>query len=397
MTTRTAVPTTDSILAAALNRFYELRPRSFDHINFRTGRYWQPFLGYRAQIALNILRLAGLVRDSFATTAKGAALVEWVASECAESPDVNETTAVGSVTIGRGPGSTLAGGDIPKGSRITRAASTISSVTVQAAVYETLADAHFDLGQTTPVTIPIAASRAGEQSNHPILVPAPALDFSLPTLFDRKLTVTAFDAAGGSDKMQDPVIRRFARAVTPGLYGPTRDASVLGALRTPGVQHCIVYDDPGTGTNTILVADESWASSSRLSAQVEQGMRDAGLIGFGCRVAAVGVRNQIVSVDATVRLRTPGLLVDPTEIAEAIRVASRAYFDDRADWNVWKFSSLKGAIVRSHQGVLNCTAVSVKTANGEELREISAVDFSKEQFHYLLASNAMRLTFLGPT
>ncbi len=397
MTTRTAVPTSDKILAIALQRFYALRPRSFEHINLRSGRYWQPWLGFRAQIATNIARLSRLVTDSFASTAKGEALIAWVASECAESPDTAETTAIGSLTIGRGDGSTNPAGDIPKGTRFPRAQSTSASVTIEPAVYETLTDAHFDVDQTTPVTIPIRATRPGAHANHPIVIPELAHGVSTPTLFDPTLEVTAFEAAGGAGKMIDGVILRFAKAATPGLYGPTRAASTFGALRTPGVRHCIAFDDPLTGTQRIVAADESWASSSRFSALVERSMFDDGLIGFGCKVSPLGVRNKLISVDLTVRLRDRSYLSDTTVVDEAIKKATRAYFDDRADWNVWKASGLKGAIVRAHRSILNCTSVLVKdTSDSSTLSEIVSPNYTQEQFHYQLANNAMRISYLGP-
>lgn len=400
------IPKPAAILRPALERFYKLRPAAFQHINLGTGVYWHPFLGMRAQTAKMLERLSSLVAANRLNSAEGTELLEYVASEFDALPDTDPTTSVGEMSFVRTT-STVAG-DILKGTRFFRKANATTQVPILPATYETLADVHFEVGQTVAGPVPIQAVQTGSDSNHPILatsrpgsgaaIPVPPHGVaSLSTLFDRTLTVSTFSAAGGSKGVEDEHVRTFAKAFARGQYGPNDAASRLGGLRAPGAGHVLTFDLPATGVAKVLVADESWASSPRWVKSVQQSMYDADYVGFGCKVAFDVVTNLVISVDATVILRDVNYASDTVEIDAAISDAVRSYFDDRQDWNVWKTDMLQSVIGRSHPKIFSCSSVVVRDVNGDAVGEIASPDYTLPQFHYLLAANAMRLTYTGPT
>lgn len=397
MSDKPIIPTADQVIGTALDKFYGLRPQSFQHINLRTGVSWHPFLAYRAQAALVIKRLAALVAANRLSTAEGVDLLEYVASEYEAVAETGRTFAIGEATFSR-PATVLAG-DIPKGTRLVRAANLTTQIPLRAAEYETLIDAHFDVGQATCGPIPIRAISDGVAANHPIRTDSipHGVKISSGRLFDPGVTVSAFSAAGGAEGVDDSYVRRFAKAFSKGQYGPTSDASRYGALRSTGARNILVYDLPGTGTQHVLVADANWASSDRWAATVQQSLYDDELVGFGCKVVVLKVRNKVITLVATVRLRDTTFLSETTEVDEAIRKACRQYFDDRSDWNIWKSSPLRAAITRSHPKILHCTSVTVKDVTGATISEITSPDYNAEQFHYFLANNAVSVAYLGPS
>ncbi len=164
-----------------------------------------------------------------------------------------------------------------------------------------------------------------------------------------------------------------------------------------GPTHVLTFDLADSGTAKVLVADESWASSTRWVKSVQQSMYDGDYVGFGCKVSFDTITNLVVSIDATVILRDLNYAADTTDIDVAIAAAVRSYLDDRKDWNVWKTDTLKSVIGRAHPKIFNCSEVTMKDANGNTVSEIESVDYTLPQLHYYLASNAMRLTYAGPT
>jgi len=387
--------TADKILTPVLTKFYELRPNAQKHINLRSGVYWHPFLGYRGQAARAIVQLVDLVKNGRLSTAEGEALLDLVESEFDTLIDTTPTFARGEMSLTRS--STIVAGDVPKGTRFSRPANLTTQIPVAAATYETLANAHFNVGQATVTGIPIQALTAGAAANHPIRTDVVAHGVAGSGLFDPSLTVSAFSTAGGSDKPGDNYVRQFARAYSLGQYGPTADASRYGALLSTGVRYMLAFDLPGTGTQKILIADQSWGSSSRWAAQVQQSIYDADLIGHGCKVVVDQVRNKVITVEATVALRDRQYRTETLDVDEAIRKAARSYFDDRPDWNVWNTTSLKGAITRAHAKILNCSAATVKDVTGATLTQITTPDYNSEQFHYYLANSAVVITYQDPT
>lgn len=392
------IPTADAIIEPVIAKIIEKRPKSAQYLNSRTGVYWHPVLGYRAQAAMMLKRLAQLAAERRLKTATGKALLDYVASEYDAVPETDKTYAEGTITLGRGDGETFPGGDYPKGTRITRSAYTSYGVSLESAEYETLADAHIDVSSSVSVTIPIRATRTGAHANHPLLLASdPAQKITIPNLV-ANVIVTDFQVGGGSEGADDTFVRLFARAYSRGQFGPISSASKLGALSATGVRHLLVYDVPTTGTQHVLVADSSWGSSERWAGAVQQSIYDNDLVGFGCKVVVDRLRNQVISVDATISLRDATYLAETTEIDLAVQKAVRSYFDDRVDWNLWNADSLKAAITRAHTKIYSCSSVTVRDAtSGAALDERTSPDYSSEQYHYYLASNAMKLTYVGPS
>ncbi len=399
MTDRIILPTADVVIAPVVAKIIEKRPNSAPYLNGRTGVYWHPVLGFRGQAAKMLQRLSLLAAERRLKTAEGKALLDYVASEFDTVPETDKTFAEGTVTLGRGTDPEFPGGDYPAGTRITRSSYTFLGVTLPSAEYETLTDAHIDVNSTAPVVIPIRAIRAGAHADQPILLGDNLLTeaISLPPLVDN-VVVTGFEAGGGSEGPDDPFVRQFARVFASGQYGPTSDASRLGALSATGVRHYLVFDEPVGGTQTVLIADSQWGSSDRWAGIVQQSIYDAELVGFGLNVYVRRVRSKVITVDAAVSLRSGTYLADTTEIDIAVQQAVRSYFDDRLDWNTWNAASLRAAIGRAHKKVYSCSSVVVRdAATGVALPEILSPDYSTEQFHLELASNAMKLTYAGPS
>ncbi len=396
MTEQIIIPTADVIVTPVLEKLYELRPRSFKHLNYRGGIYWHPVLAYRAQTAFMLKRLGMRVASNRLATAEKSELIEYVASEYDALPDTGKTFAVGELTFVR-TASTVAG-DIPKGTRFSRAANLTTQIPLLSAEYEILSDVHFEIGQTTAGPVAIKAIREGSDSNHPIRVGETiAHGVTAGGLFDSTIVVNTFSVAGGSEIPDDPYVRRYATSFAQGQYGPTSSATRLGALKSTGVRNVLVYDIPGSGTEVALIGDSSWASSPRWAAAVQQNMYDNDLIGVGCKVVVSGVTNIVVSVQAIVALRDTNYLTETTDIDNAIRAAVASYLNERKDWNVWKTDGLKAAISGAHPKVFNCSSAIMKDTTGAIVEEIVSPDYTRTQYHYYLSNGAVDIAYVGPS
>lgn len=404
--------TPDQILADGLNKFYALRPRAQEHIDFRTGNYWHLFAAQRAQIAYALSRVGNMLSKN-SLEATGADLVDFINSEYTQvlSQDLDGTRAIGSVTFVRSGldalGNPAAFGVIPKGTRLSREAGLAAAIPYVAAEYETTVDCRMDYGAGTSVPVPIRAVGIGAKYNQPkrYLKDNPQLKIS-GTLFDTTIITDFFYAAGGSDPIGSSVnfnpinadeanefLRTFAVAFARGQYGPTRDASIYGAIRGTGGRHALTYDDPVAGVQNIVVADSSWASSPEWCASIEQSITDAGLVGFGCRINVIGVENKVVSVSANVTLRDWAFVTDTSEIDKAIAAAVQSYFDDRPDFSTIRNHALKNAISRAHSKILKCSAVTVAYAPDSSV----IVDTTTPAYlHYYLTGQTVNTTYTGP-
>lgn len=402
MTDLILVPTADTILRPALEKIYVLRPRSFDHLNYRTGVWWHPFVGFKAQTSLMLRRLGLRVASNRLSTATKQDLLDYVASEYDAVPETDKTFASGECTFIRAasvpaPGTEPAG-DIPQGTKLSRAGNLTTQIPIKVAQYEILSDVHFDVGQLVSVPVAIRAIQAGANANHPIrhgeTIPH---GVNVTSLFDPNITVNTFSVAGGSEGAEDPYVRSYAKAYALGQYGPTEAASRYGALRATGARNILVFDLPGTGTEQVLVADSSWASSTRWTAGVQQSLYDNDLIGVGCKVIVSGVQNIVVSVICTVILRDVNYQTETTEIDNAIRKAVASYLNDRADWNVWKVDGLKAAITRAHPKIFNCSSAIMKNSANQTVSEITTPNYNLPQYHFYLANGAVKITYQGPS
>lgn len=410
--------TPDEIIAPGLAKLAELRPQSFQHLNYRTGVYWHILAGQRACVARALSRVAELLAANRLSTT-GQDLIDYVNSEFTEilGSDLDGNLATGEIVLTRpaltdtGTPAPLLAGNIPKGQRFIRPANLTALVPFENAEYVTIADYHFVAGQTVSAPIPIEAVRTGATYNHPVTTNpvAHGVTNSGAPLFDTTLKVTGFSAGGGSDAFGSAVnfqplnaddanefVRRFARAYSKGQYAPTDKAAIYGALRGTGARHVITYDDPAKSILKVQIADGAWASSDRWARLVQQSIYDANLVGFGCVVNVVGTRNKVISATANVTLRDWNYTTDTAEIDDAIRTAVADYFNDRPDWNIWKSRALKNAVTRAHKKILKCSSITVFDEYGAVLSEIASPNYTQEQFHYYLPSKAVTITYVGP-
>lgn len=405
-----AMKTPDQILSAGITKLVELRPRALDHVNLRTGVYWHPFAAQRAMIALALQRVSAML-EANTLQASGQDLVDYINSEYTQilSQDLEGTQAVGDVYFVRNTGPLLAG-DIPKGTRITRQAYENGPINWPAADYVTLADVHVNAGAAF-VSVAVQATTVGAGPNCPRR--ASGLSDYKYTVAGRPLFDTAFQptellASGGADPIGTAVgfrpvdlesanefLRKYALAFSKGSSGPTRDAAIYGAIRGTGGRFALTYDDPDNGALVIAVADSSWSSSPRWCAAVQQSIFDAGLVGFGCRIDVRPVRNKVVYATANITLRDWSFTTDTLAIDEAIRDAVQSYFDDRPDFNVIRNHALKNAITRAHPKILKCSSVTLVDEQGAPITDVS-LDYTVEQFHYLLPAKAVTTTYIGP-
>lgn len=378
------------VIEPALQTFYTLRPGSFAFINLGQGVYSWPFEGWKSQIGLELNNCAQLVKNCRLPTAEGQALVELVASEFDEEPSLLPTFAMGEVTLTR-VGSVL-GGVIKKGTRFARPA-LAEPFDVRGAEYETTVDRAVIAGQTS-VTIPIVATSSGAKSNQP-LTGSTATGLQIADrIFGNNWTVSSFTVAGGSDGLTDRDVRKLAKAAALGKFGPTKSAAVLGALRAMGVKNYLTRTDTTTGTLDVYIADSSWASSDRWCSAVTQALYNQEQVGFGCKVRCQKVTNRVVTVSCTVTLRDHHLLDDTSAYDAVVRAAVRDYFDNHEDWNVWKTSGLKSAIIKSSRDIVNASSIVVKMLDGTTLTEVSPTD---PVYHYYLTDNGMSVTYTSPT
>ncbi len=353
-----------------------------------------------------MLRRLGLrVAANRLSTATGQDLLEYVASEYDAVPETDKTFAIGEITFIRPlrvspltPGTEPAG-DIPKGTKISRAGNLITQIPVKIAQYEILSDVHFNVGQlTSSAPVAIRAIQAGAAANHPIRAgESIPHGVTIPGIFDPNIAVATFSAGGGSEGVSDPYVRSYAKAFSVGQYGPTEAASRYGALRASGVRNILVFDLPGTGTEQVLIGDSNWASSARWAAAVQQSLYDNDLVGVGCKVVVSGIQNVVVSVEVVVTLRDTNYLTETTEIDNAIRDAVASYLNDRIDWNIWKTEGLRAAIARCHPKVFTCSSAIMKDTANTIIPEIGTPDYNSTQYHYFLSNGAAKITYQGPS
>ncbi len=391
--------TPDEIIGPAIVEFVSLRPNSLRHINYGEGVYSYVFAGWRAQASLALRRLAFAAKSNRLGLSEGTDLRELVSSEFNTPEDLRPTTAVGEARLIRTTGSMLKG-TIPKGTRFLRPQVEVPPFPLAAASYESIADVTVATGSQT-ATVLIRAVQVGSIANSPLILRtgidptegmAAGLDIS-DTLFDTAFTVSGYTACGGSDGATNADIRRFAKAFASGQYGPTMGELVAGCLRNTGAKHIVAIDDQDTAQAMVYIADQNWASGDRWASIVEQSLHDNDYVGFGCSVSVQTLRNIIVNVVATVRLRDKRYLSDTSGIDSNIRKAVRGYFDDRPDWNVWKTAGLRAAIARADRRILSCPSAIVRDSDDATMAETTP---SSDVVHYYLADNAVTVTYQAP-
>jgi len=364
------VPNPDRCATAAIDALVALRPLSVNHI--ATGRYGHIIEGWRAQCVTLAARCADEVRQSRVRTATGQGLRELAASEflIALSPD--PSASMGVIRIAR-PTATVGGGIIRQGTRFRRVANPDASpIPISAASF--VSTAPVTVGATaglsgSPIEIPVASAQTGEKSSVPLAANGPSASTGVEAttmqiadpLFDPSFYVASFEAAGGSTGASDATIKRACLANGIGQYGPTSPAMLAAALSVPGAARAVVLDNTATGASCIYAVDESWGWSAAFASAVAGVVRrDAA--GFGCLVESAKVLNLFVEVEAVVALRSARYAGDLDSIAEALRAAAVAYFDDRDDWYRWSLSGLRAALSRADRRIRGCKSVVARDA-----------------------------------
>lgn len=408
------IPTPEDLIGPAIDATVARRPAALRHLNNSAkSRYARLVSAWGAQSVPVLARLNDELRQRFLPTASGSGLRELVSEPDFGSLIVNEspTKAAGEATISR-PGGAVPTGVVPKGTRWRRRGNPRAvPLPITAAEYVTSEPVVIPFGALT-ATLPIVAVSTGTASN---IVPETGVTSTsnvelADTIYDAESgvslndqwTLESFTAAGGSNGLTDADIRRIARGQGQGQSGPTDAAIVAGILRGTGVRHhgafrSMLDDDSATRPNTrIFVADPSWASSSRWRDAIVQTLLDE-WAGFGCRVTSGTVTNTFIRVEPTIQLRSARLLTNTAAISEAVRLAVRSYFDDRAEWWSWTLPSLRSAITAAHRSILTCTSVAVKDRNGNVLIAPTVDQSTATSIaHFYLLGDGLVPTFQAP-
>jgi len=388
--TRSQIPTSTSVIGPGIAALIAARPRTLPLVNYGAGVYSHITAGLEAQAALAIARLADGAYNGRLPLARGQALRNLAGSEFDASLDFAPTRARGALTLTRLTGAAFAG-VIPKGSRFVREATTAVPVPLPGAAFLSVDDVNVPLGVRT-VRVPIEATSDGAAPNSPpTTVALPALTIG-SQLFDNAWKVTAYEVAGGSDGVSDDDLKRYARFYATGQYAPNRNALAAAMLAATGVKHFILVDNTAAGVGEAYVMDQSWASGADWAARVQQGIYDAGAVGFGAKVRVYPTTNRVITSALTVRLRSPNSLADTTDLDLLIKRRLRSYFDDRPDWNMWTLAAIRGVISRADKRILRCTSAAIYDETGAPLAEPRPGTY----LHYYLANNGVTTTYQGP-
>ena len=383
-TAQTATP--DELVGKGIDKLVELRPSTLPHVNNGRGVYAHLFAGWRAQAALVLRRDADLAKNGRLAFSEGEPLKFLVGSEYDNPSELIATKAVGQVLLSREAG--RSGGTIRKGARFFRPADKTSQALYADAQYTAAVDVLVVQG-ATEVEVPLEAAREGAFANRP-LTSTLATELEIAdNIHDRTAwTVASYEMGGGADAITEDELKRYARASRSGRHGPNVNAAIAGALKA-GVKHVVAVDDVSVAATVLYIADQTWGSSTRWCKLVRKAVYDGKYVGFGCKVLARPVVNEVVGIEAAVKVRRPESLAETTVLDVAIQKAVRAYLDDRRDWNRWKLAALRGIIARADRRLLLCSSVSVRRPDGTTVDE--PTDTSAK--HFMLLDNAVRITY----
>lgn len=380
MPDRPQVPRTAQLLGPAIDAWVKARPGVLPFLNLGAGRYADIIAGWEAQCALLVRQIADEVASARLASAQGVALTQVAASEFRTLRNVGPNFAIGRAVLGRSGG--LPGGVIRKGFRFSRTSLPANSPPVPAGAYVATRDVSYAQGVSS-ISVPIASSLAGAAANAPYYDAdntaggAAALKLQ-DTPFDGSISVTGFEAAGGSDGESDDDLRAQSLANASGDLGPTLSAILAGALSGVGVHRVACFDIAQAADGTpcaytgVAIADASWSSGfpglppngafpggGVWEGRVGQIIAD-GFQGVGGQVLVTGINNRLISVAPTINLRSGDDLKDTSDIDTAVLAAVRSYFDNRPDFYTWTANGLRAWVSRCHAKILSCSGVVVK-------------------------------------
>lgn len=412
MSDKPALPTAVSVMTPAIDALVANNPARLPHINGGQGRWADVILGWQAQAALNLRRVADEMVSARLALAAGQPLRDLAASEFVRDR-INEdpTYATGQWTATRTFNASNVGGVIPKGFRFTRNPNPNGvPIPLEAAEYVSIAPVTVNAADTT-VVVPIRATRPGPHANvvfelgtgavvtNDVVASSPLFD---AVTFVPGSSVSLFaplscTAAGGALVFSDDDIRRIAGAQPLGQQGPTRGAIVAGSYLGTGVRRVATYEDPVLARTIAFHADASWGCDTLWQSAVLQVLQDR-WAGFGCKVVTGFVQNTYIRVAATIQLRSSRLLNYTNEISDNIRTAVRNYFDSRPDWYMWRLSAIRGAVYRADPRILTCTSVAVSDRFNNVLAEPSTLAAlgTGAATHYYLLGDGLNATFSAP-
>ncbi len=296
-------------------------------------------------------------------------------------------------------------GAVRKGTRFDMRADPVASPPISAAQYVSTRDIAVPTGGGT-ATIPVEATTTGPAPNTPLFSPdVTRTVLASDALFDDTATLkfspTGISVAGGAETQGDEELRRAAKANWSGRYGPTVGALLAGALAGFGASRTLIREDVESGSAVVFAADETWAQSAEWLARLRQTLSDPriGWLGFGCKMATGAILNLLVRLELTVVLKDGAFLTDTSAIMDRIQKTARAYFDDRADWFVWRASALRAAFARCDARIMTCSQVLVLNKDNEPLVEPSVPATAQVPWltHYYLADNPVSVTFTIPS
>jgi hypothetical protein len=404
------IPIADTVIGAANQWLATNRPESIPHLGI--GNWANLLLGWRAQAATNIARVASEVNASRLPFSSGSDLLDLAGSEFDTFFSSTPLVSKGTVTLTRGHGQPGAG-IIRSGFRFHRIASTQSNPQLKDAVYTATQDIPVP-GNATVVTVPVAATSAGSYANLPNGSIGSNVVFG-DVIFDSNFSITSIFAAGGTDGISDPIVRAACKSFATGRYGPTLNAISAGVLRTAGAASYQVVEDTTLAATFVLPVDATWAQSPALDKAVFDTLLDAqntpGFLGFGCRIFVgsldpnyqIAFSNVFISVTATVTLRSSDFLSSTPSIDANVKAACTDYFNNRPDWNVFKVSNLQGRIANCDRRILSCTAVTVSNlTNGATVSEPSGIWTSPTPgnpttlSHFFLDGTNVSTTYVSP-
>jgi hypothetical protein len=389
------LPSVIDPLGHGVRALLKARPSAAPHL--ARGRYGHPLLGWRAQEALLLSRLADEIRAARLPTSTGDELAELVRSEFDVDFDASPTAAMGTLRLTR-TSSPPTAGVIRKGSLFARGANAAATPPRKSATYAATQDVYVAAG-TLAVALPVRATEAGAAANvvasdAPAGVQPPEALSVATALFDSTWSVSSAEVGGGSDGADDDDLRRMARACATGAFAPTSAAILAGALVATGVKYAAAIEDTLNAQTVLLIADASWASSQAWATCVQQALYN-GYVGFGCKAVVVPVLNTFVKVTARLTLRDANDESDTTGLTASAASALRSYFDERPDWYNFRLRSVRAVLARCDPRVLACPEASVESAwsSAPISDPPQPVPSAAIPTHFFLADNAVEIRF----
>lgn len=400
---RPIVPSVSAIIGPAIDAIVAARPASLAHFN-DGGRWCDLPAMWRAQVLVNLARMADEVRSASLRFAKGDALRTLCASEFNTTLPAAPQVAVGAVAyfrptpnVGHAPPFV-----VKKGTRFSKqAAPDAAPIPIPACAYVSSQTVYVAQDQEE-FQVPIVATSAGAQGNVPSFT-----NYANPTsiqadapLADPTAGVIGVAAAGGSSGVTDAVLVAAARAYWLGQFGPTQGALIAGLLQQQSVRHFAAFRAGVLPYALYYATDESWAASVQFSNAVAQDIA-TNWTGFGCRSRFGLILNQQIAVAATIVLKSTDDLNDTDSIDVNVRAAAESYFNDRPDWYRWRASSLQALIGRADPRILHCTGVTVTDAvTGNAVPEPANTfgsAWSATLTHFYLTDQNCTSTYLPPS